>query len=322
MLTNAFLLSFSLCLVFLIIGIKYLEALKLGQAIRKLGPKRHYSKKGTPNIGGVFIILSVIITYIIIIILYKVEVDYKLLFMLFMPLLSYGVLGFLDDFLKATQNKNDGLSPTCKLFFQILWATLYFIIFLDYENTNLNIFGYNIDLKWFYGVLICFLFVGSSNAFNLCDGLDGLASGIGIIILIGLAFLLPKINTNVNVTLFVIILIGSLIAFWILNFHPARIFMGDSGSLALGSTICNLFIILKIESLLIIFGFVMIIETLSVIIQVLYFKKTKGKRLFLMTPLHHHFELKGMKEERISIVFWIIQMIMVILGLIIYNLCW
>lgn len=322
MLTNAFLLSFSLCLVFLIIGIKYLEALKLGQSIRKLGPKRHYSKKGTPNIGGVFIILSVIITYIIIIILYKVEVDYKLLFMLFMPLLSYGVLGFLDDFLKATQNKNDGLSPTCKLFFQILWATLYFIIFLDYEDTNLNIFGYNIDLKWFYGVLICFLFVASSNAFNLCDGLDGLASGIGIIILIGLAFLLPKINTNVNVTLFVIILIGSLIAFWILNFHPARIFMGDSGSLALGSTICNLFIILKIESLLIIFGFVMIIETLSVIIQVLYFKKTKGKRLFLMTPLHHHFELKGMKEERISIVFWIIQMIMVILGLIIYNLCW
>lgn len=318
MLTLAFILSFILCFCITSVGIYYLKKNKLGQAIRKEGPERHVIKSGTPNIGGVFIILSAIITFFIVCYAYHLNLDYELVFMLFMPLICYGVLGFLDDYLKAKKRTNDGISPSFKMFFQIIWAVLYFIIFLNYETSKINIFGFDVDLKWFYGVFILFLFVSSSNAFNLCDGLDGLASGMAITIFIGL-LLLSKDNT---ISLFIVSLMASLICFWVFNVHPASIFMGDSGSLAIGATIANLCIILKIECLLIIFGLMMIIETLSVIIQVIYFKITKGKRIFLMTPIHHHFELKGIKEEKIAIAFWICEVICVVLGILVYRLLW
>ena len=299
MLTVAFILSFVVCFLITSIGIYYLKKRKLGQAIRKEGPERHKIKSGTPNIGGVFIILSVIISFIVISLVYKININYELIFMLFMPLICYGTLGF-------------------KMLFQIIWAVLYFIIFLNYETSVINIFGYNVDLKWFYGVFILFLFVSSSNAFNLCDGLDGLASGMAIIIFIALLLL----SKNDIVSLFVVLIIAALLCFWVFNVHPASIFMGDSGSLALGATIANLCIILKVEFLLVIFGLMMILETLSVIIQVIYFKISKGKRIFLMTPIHHHFELKGIKEEKISIGFWICEVICVIIGLLLYKALW
>lgn len=318
--TFTFLCSFSLALFIIYIGILYLTKAHLGQAIRKAGPQSHNIKAGTPNIGGTLMIIALIITYLILLFVKKIDINYSLLFMLFMPLIAYGTLGFLDDTLKATKKTNDGISPRGKLFFQILWAVLYFIIFLDSYDTKINLFGLVIDLKWLYGVFILFLFVSSSNAFNLCDGLDGLSSGMAIIILLGLLIISRKINCPSMVKLFIIALLGTIFAFWLFNLHPAKIFMGDSGSLAIGATIANLCIIMKVEALILIFGLVMIIETLSVIIQVIYFKITKGKRVFLMTPLHHHFELKGIKEEKISIIFWIIQMISVIIGLIIYEL--
>lgn len=318
MLTIAFILSFVICFLLTSIGIYYLKKRKLGQAIRKEGPERHKIKSGTPNIGGVFIILSVIISFIVISFLYKINVNYELIFMLFMPLICYGILGFLDDYLKAKKKTNDGISPSFKMLFQIIWAVLYFIIFLNYETSIINIFGYSVDLKWFYGVFILFLFVSSSNAFNLCDGLDGLASGMAIIIFIALLLL----SKNEIVSLFVVLIIAALLCFWVFNVHPASIFMGDSGSLALGATIANLCIILKVEFLLVIFGLMMILETLSVIIQVIYFKISKGKRIFLMTPIHHHFELKGIKEEKISIGFWICEVICVIIGLLLYKALW
>ena len=313
-----FIIGFFLSLLLLYVFIRVLNKVKLGQAIRKLGPKSHQIKSGTPNIGGTIMIGAILLLFALYLFLKISSINefnldiYKLL-MLFAPLIMYGSLGFIDDMIKAKSHKNDGLSPTVKLIFQICWAALYFFIFLKENNTIINIFGYLVDLKWMYGLFIVFCFVGGSNAFNLVDGLDGLATGLAIIILSFLLF----ISNNLTVTFFIIGLIATLAAFLIFNFHPAKIFMGDSGSLAIGSTIVNLFIILKIEFLLVIFGFVMIIETLSVIIQVLYYKKTK-KRVFLMTPLHHHFELKGIKEEKVAIGFWIIQFIFGLIGLYIY----
>lgn len=310
--------GFILTFVLLYFLIKLLSKVKIGQAIRKLGPQSHMVKSGTPNIGGAIMIVSIIILFSLYLILKTKSInnfslDIHELIMLFYPLIMYGLLGLTDDLIKAKSHKNDGLSPTLKLIFQILWAGLYFFIFLKNNNTIINIFGYYINLKWGYGLLILFCFVGGSNAFNLCDGLDGLSSGLALIILSFLLF----ISNNNTVTFFIIGLMAVLSAFLIFNFHPAKIFMGDSGSLAIGATIVNLFILLKIEFLLVVFGFVMIIETLSVIIQVLYYKKTK-KRIFLMTPLHHHFELKGIKEEKVAIGFWLIQFIFGLIGLYIY----
>lgn len=318
-----FTIAFALAFILLYLGINILNKIKFGQAIRKLGPTTHQVKYGTPNIGGAIMIISVIIVNIFLLILsfdtkyidrFSFKNEYQKLLMLFMPLIMYGTLGFIDDYYKAKKHTSDGLSPLTKLIFQIIWASIYFFSFLDFETTIINIFGKEIDLKWFYGVFILLCFVGTSNAFNLCDGIDGLSAGIALIIL---AFLLIICKDDTT-SIFIISLIAVLCAFLIFNFHPAKIFMGDSGSLAIGATIANLFIILKIELLLLVFGLVMIIETLSVIIQVAYYKKTK-KRVFLMTPLHHHFELRGYKEEKISIMFWIIQFIFGLLGLYLFH---
>lgn len=311
--TILFIISFILCFILLFFGIKYLRRRNIGQAIRQLGPKTHRVKSGTPNIGGVIIIISALLIYTISW-FYDDNIEVNVLFMLVMPLISYGLLGFVDDFIKAKTKKNDGLSASSKLFFQICWAVLYFFIFLDYENTSIYIFGKTIDLKWFYGVFILLSFVSTSNAFNLCDGLDGLAGGLSIIILTSFLF----ISNNEMINNLIICLVGAIFAFVVFNFYPAKIFMGDSGSLAIGAFIANICIICKIEMLLLVFGLVMIIETLSVIIQVGYYKLTKGKRVFLMTPLHHHYELKGYKESKITIVFWFIQIIFVIIGICLY----
>ena len=309
---SIFIISFIFSTLLIFIFSKILNKVSFGQSIRKLGPKKHFIKEGTPNIGGVFII---IITTIITLIFGISLKEYKITFMLIMPIISYGVLGFLDDYKKSKERKNDGLTPKTKMIFQILWAVIYFFIFLDDYNTIINVFGLEINLYWIYGLFILLCFVSTSNAFNLCDGIDGLAGGIAIIILFGLL----HISNNKMISIFIVSLIGSILAFLVFNFHPAKIFMGDSGSLALGVTIANLCILLKVEILLLIFGFLMIIETLSVIIQVLYYKKT-NKRVFLMTPIHHHFELKGYKEPKITIIFWIFQIIFVIIGIHLYEI--
>ena len=307
-----FLISFIFSSLLIFVFSKVLHKVSFGQAIRALGPKNHYSKAGTPNIGGVFICFTTIIFT-----LYYglTSGEYKLSFMLVMPMLTYSILGFVDDIIKAKTHKNDGLSPRTKMIFQIVWAVLYYIVFINEYDTTINLFGKDINISIFYGFFILLSFISSSNAYNLCDGLDGLATGLAIIILCGLLFL----SDNSLIDTFIVALIGSLTSFLVFNIHPARIFMGDSGSLAIGVTIANLCILLKVELLLIVFGFIMILETLSVIIQVIYFKITKGKRIFLMTPIHHHFELKGYKEEKISIFFWLIQFLFVLLALYVYK---
>lgn len=309
---EVFIYSFLICIFLLIIFIPFFRKKKVSQCIRKEGPVTHYSKSGTPTMGGVIIVIVTISFFTFLLITRKIEL-YNYILLVY-PLLSYSLIGFIDDSLIIKLRKNDGIKPKNKFLLQVLFGVVYYILLNSINHsTKVNIFNYYIDLKWFYGILVVFMLVATSNAVNLTDGLDGLVSGNLIIILIALSILSYK--KNIEVTLYTIILVGCLIGFLCYNFHPAKLFMGDIGSLSIGASIASIFIILKMEILLLFFGFVFIIETISVIMQVTYFKKTKGKRLFLMTPIHHHFEMKGLKEWQIDLMFWCVTLIMATLGL-------
>lgn len=303
-----FLVSFILVILFNIYFIPLFRTIKCGQSIRELGPQEHLKKSGTPTMGGVFIIIT--ITLILIIYGYfrnKISNIFILLF----PILYYSLLGFIDDFLKVKKRNNKGISPLVKLASQILGGLLYVILFRSSLDSKINLFGNIFDLGNFYYLFVIFLFTAVTNGYNLCDGLDGLASGVGLIIITSLVFIIKEELLNV----YVFASLGAILGFLVYNFHPAKIFMGDTGSLAIGALIANLFIILKIEFYLMIFAFPLVIEVLSVIIQVIYFKLTKGKRIFLMTPLHHHIELLGYKEIEVDVLFWGLTVFSSLLGI-------
>lgn len=309
---NIFLYSFIITLFFLIILIPFFRKKKVSQSIRKEGPSSHMSKSGTPTMGGIIIVVLTIIIFTFLLIKEKLDLNNYVL--LVYPLLSYSLIGFIDDSLIIKLRKNDGIKPKYKFIFQVIFGIIYCVLLFSIKrDTKVNIFNYYIDLKWFYGLLVVFMLVATSNAVNLTDGLDGLVSGNLIIILIALGLLSYK--KNIEITYFTVILIGCILGFLCYNFHPAKLFMGDIGSLSLGASIASIFIVMKMEILLMIFGFVFILETLSVILQVSYFKKTNGKRLFLMTPIHHHFEMKGLKEWQIDLLFWVVTLIMATIGL-------
>src|SRR5690554_2440509 len=308
-----FLISFIITIFLLVFGIPVLRIIKFGQSIRGEGPKSHFSKAGTPTMGGVAIILSVITTFIFVSVKFKFNKHDILL--LIMPLILYSVIGFIDDYLIVVKRNNRGISARNKMFFQIIWAALYYFVFLDRGmSSEINIFNYTVDLKWGYGILILLMLVSCSNAVNLSDGLDGLASGLMVIALISIV-ILAIFKRNLPVLVFSICLLGALLGFLCYNFNPAKVFMGNTGSLALGATLANLFILLKMEVLLVVVGFVFVLETLSVIIQVAYFKLTKGKRIFKMAPLHHHYELKGYSEIEVNLIFWIVGVIAGVIGI-------
>lgn len=309
-------ISFLVCLVLLIFFIPFFRKIKFLQSIREEGPRSHLKKSGTPTMGGLFIILGSVVSFVIYFIEYSVSLEK--FFLLLFPLISFGLIGFLDDGLIILKKNNKGIKPNLKLLLQIIFSLVYGALYLKLNgNTHFNIFGLKINLKYFYIILISLMLVSSSNAVNLSDGLDGLASGLLIIVLMGISIL--SYNRDISIFVFSLSLIGGIIGFLCYNFHPAKLFMGDVGSLSLGATVASLFILLKMELLLVVFGFVFILETLSVIIQVTYFKKTNGKRLFLMTPLHHHFELKGLKEWQIDFIFWIIALLMGTIGIYLGN---
>ena len=240
-----------------------------------------------------------------------VEIDYLLLYII--PFILYLLIGFIDDYLIVVRKSNDGLSPKVKLLMQIIGAAIYYFVYLDYGlSTSVKAFNIEIDLKWGYGILILLMFVATTNAVNLSDGVDGLASGLSIISLVAIAIISYFLN-NSNVFAFVIIMTASLMGFLCFNANPAKVFMGNTGSMLLGAVLANLMILMKLELLLVVLAAVFVIETISVIAQVIYFKKTKGKRLFLMSPIHHHFELKGYSEWQIDIMFWLVAIIAAII---------
>ncbi len=272
-----------------------------GQHIREEGPRSHMAKSGTPTMGGLAIILAVTATCII---AGVVNTDMIIILAAF---LGYGLLGFLDDFVKVSMKRNLGLTARQKLFFQTLIA-----VGLAVYQSRASIYGTSVmipfigefvDLGILYVPFIAFVMVAMANSVNLTDGLDGLASGVTMFV----ALFLTLVGAAFNFTssaVFCSAITGACLGFLFYNRHPAKVFMGDTGSMALGGGIGAAAIIMNIELIIPIAGGVYVAEALSVILQVLYFKKTGGKRLFKMAPLHHHFELSGWKETRVVALFW------------------
>ncbi len=286
--------------------IPLLKRLKFGQSIRTEGPQSHMQKSGTPTMGGLTFLISTLIISLIALIFVE---DRGPIILLILVTLGFGLIGFVDDYIIVVKKNNQGLTSKQKFLFQILIAVLFYTIskalgLLELNTTvNIPFTDAGLPLGIFYILFIIFWQVGFSNAVNLTDGLDGLATGLSII-----AFscygVLAMYQDALGISVFTMILVGSLCGFLIYNKYKAKLFMGDTGSLALGGVIATVSIMLNQELTLLFIGMVFVIETLSVMIQVASFKLT-GKRIFRMSPLHHHFELGGWSEWKIVTVFWL-----------------
>lgn len=249
---------------------------------------------------------------------FEFKIDFKEFMLILLPTIGYFIVGFVDDVKKHIKKENEGLSVNKKFLFQLIISAAYFAIYLSLgKTTTLNIFSLNIDLKFMYGLFIILLFLGTTNAVNITDGIDGLSSGVTVIVCFFIMILAIFISDK-TVVVCCVAMIFSLLSFLIYNSPPAKIFMGDTGSLMLGGFIASLVLMLEIPILLIILGIPYIIETLSVIIQVGYYKITKGKRIFKMAPIHHHLELSGFKEGTIDLIFYIVAILSGILTIFIY----
>jgi phospho-N-acetylmuramoyl-pentapeptide-transferase len=297
------------------IFIPFLRRLKFGQSIREEGPKSHQKKSGTPTMGGVMILFSIIITTLVMIAKYADHTPVTAFLLLFVTF-GFGLLGFLDDFIKVVLKRNLGLTSRQKLLGQIIISIIFYLIYKHTgQSTEIKFpfSDFSIDLGWGYVLLIIFWLVGFSNAVNLTDGLDGLVSGTAAIAFGAFAVLAWNQN-QFEIAVFSVAVVGAVLGFLVFNAHPAKVFMGDTGSLALGGAIAAIAILTKLEILLVIIGGVFVIETLSVILQVASFKTT-GKRIFRMSPLHHHYELVGWSEWRVVVTFWSVGLIFAILGI-------
>ena len=294
--------------------IKYLHELKFGQAIREEGPQSHMHKKGTPTMGGISFIIAIVISLIVAMFLDSSNIQYYILFIY--TTISFSIIGYIDDMLIVVKKKNDGLAPRKKLMLQILFSVIFYIlvtfIYKDVNYIHIPVFDYNLNISYFYIIFLVFWQTGFSNAVNLTDGLDGLATSVTIITTSTFALLAYKEN-NFPVLVFCLTIVGALVGFLLFNRNPAKIFMGDTGSLALGGILAAISVILHKEVAFLFIGLVYILETLSVIIQVAYFKKT-GKRIFKMSPLHHHFELSGYGEVKTVYIFVVIAVISSAIG--------
>jgi len=291
--------------------IPFLTRLKVGQSIREEGPERHYAKAGTPTMGGVMIITAVMVATFIFA-GNSVEALSAVLVML-----ALGGIGFWDDYIKVVLKRSLGLKAREKLLLQLLVGIVFGVLLVFYLKRGTELIipfsGQVVDVGLFYIPLLIIVLMACSNAVNLTDGLDGLAAGVTFFVALALA-LVCIMTSHFNLLIFCMALAGACLGFLVFNRHPARVFMGDTGSMALGGAIAAVAAICKAEIALIILGGVYVAETLSVIIQVISFQTTR-KRVFLMAPLHHHFELKGWSEKKVVRVFWLFSLLFVIIGL-------
>ena len=291
-----------------------LRALKAGQSIRELGPTWHNNKAGTPMMGGLMFIFAAIICLLVLI---PTMTEYTAFYAL-IPALCFGFIGFLDDFTKIKFKRNLGLTSIQKAALQLIVSVLYlYLLYKEGSLTcNLYIPFVNVSLQihpMVYIFFAMFVMVGCVNAVNLTDGVDGLSSSVTIPVMV--FFTVAAIALGKwDVALLPASLLGGLIAYLFYNWHPAKVFMGDTGSLFLGGVVCALAFALDMPLILILVGFVYMMETLSVILQVGYFKLTHGKRLFKMAPIHHHFEMCGWKEEKVVLVFAGVSAVMCLLA--------
>ena len=318
----AMMLGFIIAIVVGLIVIPVMKSLKLGQKVSLTLGERHLSKDGTPTLGGLIFIIPMIITLLLLWFKGSISLTYNLVIVIFV-FLAYALLGFVDDFLKIYYKNNKGLSILFKLVVQTIIALVFFYIFIRNGGSpvlSISALNLRIDLGWTYGLFILFLLVGTSNAVNITDGLDGLAGGLSAIAF--LAYGLITWNTTwlagyQEIAIFCFVLVGALLGFLLYNSHPAKIFMGDTGSLALGGSLAAIAILTRHELSLAVIGGVFVVEALSSLIQIFAIRKFHRK-VFLMAPIHHHFEKLGWAERDIVKLFWVIGLLLSMI-MIIYN---
>ena len=315
---GATLASFLLTLLFGRFVIPMLCALHAGQSIREVGPQWHNTKAGTPTMGGIMFIAAIILCTVGFGWKSMTENrDYTHLYVLALAL-CYGLVGFADDFVKVKLKRNLGLTAIQKFLLQLVVAVVFLFVLKNSGDLSCDLYipFWNLDLEIptaVYMVFAAFVIVGCVNAVNLTDGVDGLSSSVTIPVMVFFATT-SYIDGRTTLALLPATVAGGLAGFLCYNFHPAKVFMGDTGSLFLGGMVCGMAFALDMPLILILVGIIYLCETLSVILQVTYFKLTHGKRIFKMTPIHHHFELCGWKEEKIVFVFTAITLIMCVLA--------
>lgn len=306
------LIAFGLSVMMGPVIIPILRKLKMGQTERVDGVQSHLKKAGTPTMGGVIILLSVVITSVFYI------KDYPKIIPILFVTLGFGLIGFLDDYLKVVMKRSDGLFPKQKMALQIIVTAVfafYLVKFTDVSLTMLIPFsgGYYLDIGRFAIPLMFFAVIGTVNGVNFTDGLDGLASSVTV--LVATFFTVVAIGTKSGIEPITCAVVGALLGFLLFNVYPASVFMGDTGSLALGGFVASTAYMLQMPVFIVIVGLIYLIEVLSVMIQVTYFKKTGGKRIFKMAPIHHHFELCGWSETRVVAVFSIATALLCLIAL-------
>ncbi len=316
------LLSFAVSIFVALIVIPILKKLRVGQSEREEGPSSHLTKQGTPTMGGLILIITTILLSAFLYIDYakdELEIATRLLPIVFVTI-GFGLVGFIDDFKKVVLHNTDGLSPKLKMLGLMIIAIVYVVMLVFNFHNGTDIFipiinQYVTVPIWIYIPFAVVVILATTNAVNLTDGIDGLSTSVTTIILTCLT-VISIIWDIKETTIFGCIIIGACLGFLLFNLHPAKVFMGDTGSLLLGGAIAGIALYIKLPLLLLIIAIIPVIETLSVILQVAYFKKT-GKRIFKMAPIHHHFELCGWKENTIVSIFSLITLIMCMVGIMI-----
>ncbi len=306
------LISFALSVVMGPLIIPVLRKLKMGQTEREEGVKSHLKKAGTPTMGGVIILLSVVITSVIYI------KDYPKIIPILFVTLGFGLIGFLDDYLKVVMKRSDGLFPKQKMALQIVVTAIFAFYIIKFTDVSLAMLipftgGKYWNIGWLAIPLLFIAVIGTVNGVNFTDGLDGLASSVTV--LVATFFTVVAIGTESGIEPVTCAVVGALLGFLLFNVYPASVFMGDTGSLALGGFVASTAYMLQMPVFILIVGLIYLVEVLSVMIQVTYFKKTGGKRIFKMAPIHHHFELCGWSETRVVAVFSIITAIFCLVAL-------
>ncbi len=299
----AVLVSFGISAILCPLVIPYLRRLKFGQQVREDGPKEHLKKSGTPTMGGVMFLGGIIATSLLYV------KDYPEIAPILFVTVGFGIIGFLDDYLKIIKKQSEGLTPIQKLVGQFIITGIFCYYCMSNPNIGTEIIipfmnGKTIDIGWFF-IPLCFVTVlGTDNGVNFSDGLDGLCSSITV--MVATFFTVVALGSDSNIAPICAAVVGGLMGFLLFNVYPAKVFMGDTGSLALGGFVAATACVLKMPLFILIIGFIYLVEVVSVIIQVGYFKSTGGKRFFKMAPIHHHFELCGWSETRVVAVFSII----------------
>ena len=310
----ALLLGFILAIITGVILIPILRRFHIGQYVSHYIGERHLKKEGTPTMGGLIFIVPTIVALVLLYFNQSIEISHNLIILIFV-FLAYATLGFIDDYLKIKYHNNKGLSIVAKLLIQMIIALVFFYIFMSNGGKSdlvISSLGITIPLGWTFGLFILFLLVGSSNAVNITDGLDGLAGGLSAIAFF--AFGLISWNAGwmegyQEVAIFCFIIAGALLGFLVFNAHPAKVFMGDLGSLSLGAALATIAIITRHELSLAVIGGVFVIEAISSLMQIIAIRKFH-KKIFKRAPLHHHFEVLGMNEQDIVRYFWVAGLIL------------